>query len=434
MDIGLMAVAFIIVLGPLVFVHELGHFLVAKLTGIHIEEFGFGYPPRLWKFWQSPGRLRIGNAEVVIPRNFRLPSQVQPGRQVEAVVARDAGGRNVLRRIAVADSGQVEPVPNATPDATHLRGEITLLERGTEYTLNLIPLGGFVRPRGEDDPRIPGGLASAPKRVRVAILVAGAAMNLLAAVAIITVIFATGSPEVTRWNVTIMDVSPDSPAASAKLQPGDRIIKVGDQKVERVEDLTSYVDSHAGQLISLTVERGNDVFDVHVTPRVQKPENEGRIGIQIDQQPVDIAIRQYPLPQAMVQALNETALQIRFIVMVPVRVLQGLIPASLARPVGPLGISQLAGETLRRSLADNQWYPLLRLTAIISIALGITNLLPLPALDGGRILFVLVEAVRGRRVDPERETAIHFIGMALLLALMLLITWQDLVNPVIIPR
>lgn len=436
MDIGLMAVAFILVLGPLVLVHELGHFLVARLNGVHIEEFGFGYPPRLLKLWQGQGRMRIGNAEVIIPRNFRLPPQVQPGAWVEAVIAADARGRHILRQVTVLEPGQnpggAEP---ATPsDGLRLRGEVTRLDRGTEYTLNLIPLGGFVRPRGEDDPSVMGGLAGAPKRVRFTVLVAGAGANLLAAAIILSLLFATGTPEIARAEVVIAEVSPDSPAAQAGLQVNDVVIKAGGQLIERAEDLTRYVHSHTDERITLTIRRGEQTFDVSLTPRSNPPENQGPTGIRINEQPVEITMVRHPLPQAIAMGLQETVWQIRFILSVPVRVLQGLIPPSLARPVGPVGISQLAGETLRLSLANNTWYPLLRLTAIISIALGITNLLPLPALDGGRILFVLIEAIRGRRVDPERETAIHFIGMALLLALMLLITWQDLVNPVVMPR
>lgn len=436
MDIGLMAVAFILVLGPLVLVHELGHFLISRLNGVHIEEFGFGYPPRLLKLWQGQGRMRIGNAEVIIPRNFRLPPQIQLGSLIEAVVTPDARGRHILRQVTVLEPGKdIETVaPASTAEGTRLRGEVTRLDRGTEYTLNLIPLGGFVRPRGEDDPHIVGGLAGAPKRVRFAVLAAGAAANLLAAVAILSLLFATGTPEVARAEVVVTEVSPDSPAAQAGLHVSDVIIRAGGQLIERAEDLTRYVHDHTDELITLTIRRGEQTFDVHLTPRSNPPENQGPTGIRISEQPVEIVMVRHPLPQAIVMGLQETAWQVRFILSVPVRVLQGLIPPSLARPVGPVGISQLAGETLRLSLANNTWYPLLRLTAIISIALGITNLLPLPALDGGRILFVLIEAIRGRRVDPERETAIHFIGMALLLALMLLITWQDLVNPVVIPR
>jgi regulator of sigma E protease len=115
---------------------------------------------------------------------------------------------------------------------------------------------------------------------------------------------------------------------------------------------------------------------------------------------------------------------------VPVQVIRGLIPAELARPVGPVGVGQLVGDAVQYSLDTGWWFPAMQIMGSLSVALAITNLLPLPALDGGRILFVIVEGIRGRRVDPAKEGLVHLIGMALLVALMLFITWQDLINPV----
>ena len=109
---------------------------------------------------------------------------------------------------------------------------------------------------------------------------------------------------------------------------------------------------------------------------------------------------------------------------------EGLIPANLARPVGPVGVGQLVGDAVQYSLDTGWWYPAMQMMGTLGVALAVTNLLPLPGLDGGRILFVLVEAVRGKRIDPAREGLIHLIGLALLVALMLFITWQDVINPV----
>ena len=113
----------------------------------------------------------------------------------------------------------------------------------------------------------------------------------------------------------------------------------------------------------------------------------------------------------------------------PIQLIRGLIPAELARPVGPVGIGGLIGDAVRYTIETGWWYPVMRMLGSLSVALAVTNLLPLPALDGGRILFVIVEAIRGKRVDPAKEGLVHLVGMALLIALMLLITWQDLVNP-----
>jgi regulator of sigma E protease len=110
---------------------------------------------------------------------------------------------------------------------------------------------------------------------------------------------------------------------------------------------------------------------------------------------------------------------------------QGEITAEQARPVGPVGISQIAGRTAQYTATTGDWFQLLRITAFISVALGFTNLLPIPALDGGRILFVLIEAVRGRRIEPEREGMVHLVGMLFLLGLMFLLIIQDITNPII---
>ena len=115
----------------------------------------------------------------------------------------------------------------------------------------------------------------------------------------------------------------------------------------------------------------------------------------------------------------------------PIMLIRGQITPSEARPVSVVGLSQLAGRAAEETASRGDWFPLLWFAAVISVALGFTNLLPIPALDGGRIMFVLVEAVRGRRIEPEREGMVHLVGMLFLLGLMLLIIVQDIVNPII---
>jgi regulator of sigma E protease len=114
----------------------------------------------------------------------------------------------------------------------------------------------------------------------------------------------------------------------------------------------------------------------------------------------------------------------------PIAIIQNIFPAEAARPTGPIGIYQQTGSAVEAAVSQNWWFPVLWLTAVLSTALAVTNLLPLPALDGGRILFILIEAIRGKRVAPEKEGAIHFIGLALLLTLMLVISYYDVSNPI----
>ena len=143
---------------------------------------------------------------------------------------------------------------------------------------------------------------------------------------------------------------------------------------------------------------------------------------------------QEPIFDSLLEAVGQGVDQFWFsfqqIVQLPALLIQGQVSPDEVKPLGPVGISQLAGDAIERSSEQESWFTVLFFAGAISMALGLTNLLPLPALDGGRITFVLLEAVRGRRVDPAKEGIVHLIGMALLLGLMLLMTIQELMNPV----
>ncbi len=345
------AVSFFVVLSVLVLVHEFGHFIVARRSGIVVEEFGLGYPPRL----------------------------------------------------------------------------VTLFERdGVSYTLNAIPFGGFVRMRGEDGAEGPGSFVSQSKRVRAAVLLAGPAMNLLLAFVLFTASFLLGRP-MPAPGALVTDVAPGSPAAEAGMQPGDLIVEVEGEPIETPADLVRSTRTRLGQPVTLTIRRDGEVLTIKLTPRVRPPEGEGPIGVAI-RSPSEI--RRLPLGPSLVNGLYMTGMFIAGTLSLPVMLLRGAVSTEMARPIGPVGIAQLAGGAVEVSVATGLWFPILQLMAILSAALAVTNLLPLPALDGGRLLFVVIEAVRGRRVDPEKEGLVHLIGMALLFTLMILITYQDIVQGV----
>lgn len=447
MDVLLTVAGFFLVLGPLVFVHELGHFLVSKLLGVHIEEFGLGFPPRLARLWRGTGRARIGIAEVRIPGNLRLPDKLEEGSSVRAVARRREQGDLVLQALELPGDDESQPGTQASPtpalaagpDEVRLDGRVTHLQRGTEYTLNIIPLGGFVRPKGEDDPTVPGGLSAAPKRVRFAVLVAGAAMNFVAAYLLLTAAFLYGVPvyDTDRpTGVVIAQVVPGSPAETGGLLVNDVLVAVEGQPMLLVDEVRNAVDAfinaHPNEPINLTVRREDREVTLQVVPRLNPPEGQGKMGVALGQE-YHAQLVQYGLVDALRGAAAEVANAVEVFVQVPAEVIRGLRSASDLRPVSPLGISQLGADVIRMSSDIGQWWPYLRFTALISIALAISNLLPLPALDGGRILFVLIEAIRGRRVAPERETLIHFVGMALLIMLMLALIVNDVLNPLSMP-
>ncbi len=362
---------FLLILTVLVFVHELGHFLTARYYGIHVEEFAIGFPPRLVGF----------------------------------VRGKDRRWRWFFGQPA--------------PTAAELGGPRTI------YSLNAIPIGGFVRPAGEDDPRVPGGLASAPRHARLVVLGAGAAFNLIFAFLVFVVGFRLGWPD----RVSIVEVVPDAPAQNAGLRADDVFLSVNGEEVHYAQQIVAATYSHLGVPLTLIVERDGQPVSLTITPRTQWPEGQGPMGIRMGQ----TLVTDYTWPQAIRRAGLEMLYQLDELIHLPGRIIRQEIPLAAARPVGPVGMYYVTREVVTTAQEINEWFPIVQFIGLISIFLGITNLLPLPALDGGRIIFVLIEAVRGRRLDPAREAVVHAVGLMMLLALMAVITYQDIVNP-ILPR
>jgi regulator of sigma E protease len=408
----------VVALSILVFVHELGHYLAAKRVGVVVEEFGFGYPPRLFTFWHTRGRILIDGQETVVPADLDLPEDLGVGSRVLYDATTDDKGRQVLASIR-----EIEAEQDVGPTST-----VELLDRGTIFSVNAIPFGGFARMLGEEDPTFPGSLASKGKLARVFVLIAGAGMNLLTAVLFFAAAKGLGAPTAADpENAMVTTVVAGSPAEEAGLQPGDVIVQVDDTEILTVESFVDFIAEHQGEEILLTLQRDTQTLQIPLVPRSNPPEGEGPIGIVLGPR---MTIRTYPWYQALWMGVEQTVSLTMFIFTVPVQVIQGLIPAEMARPVGPIGVGQLVGDAVQYSLDTGWWFPAMQMMGTLGVALAVTNLLPLPGLDGGRILFVIVEAIRGRRIDPAREGLIHLIGLALLVALMLFVTWQDVINPV----
>jgi regulator of sigma E protease len=419
MDILITIVSLLVALSILVFVHELGHLVAAKRSKIVVEEFGFGYPPRLWTFWRNEGKIVIGGREIVIPRTFELPEDLQAMVRVRYETTTDDKEREVLSRIEVV------------PTEDELAGSasvVELLDPGTIYSVNAIPFGGFAKMLGEEDPTFPGSFASKGKLPRIVVLAAGAGLNLVTAVIFFALAFALGAPAVADpENAMVASIAPGSPAEASGLQAGDVIVKADDTDILKMEDIQVYTQAHLGEPIVLTVERDGELLQIEVVPRPDPPSGEGPIGIGLSPR---TEIRNFPWYEALLEGAKRTVELTVFIFSVPVQVIRGLIPADVVRPSGPVGIGQVVGETVQFSLDTGWWYPVMHIMGSLSVALAVTNLLPLPGLDGGRILFVIVEGIRGRRLDPAKEGLVHFIGLLILVILMLFITWQDIVHPI----
>jgi regulator of sigma E protease len=452
-----MVIGFLIVLGPLIILHELGHFLVAKRAGIRALEFGLGYPPRALRLWRGKGYIIIGSRRFEIPRNFDLPWDwlVYQNKNVNATYD-EVNGQRVLRSLELApeeeaallQAGQEQAQPpqanlggqtiNAAGPAVRKR-QVTMqrgayevtsavneIDPGTEYTLNWLPIGGFVRMWGEEGAVGKGSFNDAPKRWRAATLLAGPGMNLLVAFVVFTATYMMGYPE---SPAVIQDVAPGSPAASAGLQPQDAIVAIDDLRVRSIAQVKPYIDEHAGQPVNVTVLRDGETIVLAVTPRTlaQTPEGQGKLGIVFDVNAAqDYKLIQHPPGESIQLAVSDIVDTVRQIVTLPTRLLAQQMAPSEAQVVGPVGIAGIAATAMGQTARTGELFWLLNLFAAISLALAITNLLPLPALDGGRLIFIILEAIRHKRVSPEREAIVHFVGMMVLLALMVLITIQDL--------
>jgi regulator of sigma E protease len=422
------------VLGPMILIHELGHFITAKLAGVRVDEFGIGFPPRLAGLWRGKGRLVIGSTEMTIPRGYRLVQGVDVGTHADAVARRSEDGSLVLHRIEVADLDLVPGEVGAEGSGElFVRGEVRELELGTLYSLNWLPVGAFVRMTGEEDPRHPRSLAAQPKRWRVAVLASGAALNVVAAVLLLAAAYGSGFPE--GWVVRIVGVEPASAAQEAGLVAEDLILAIDGESISRGETGGSLDAVHEAivaspeQTIELTILRSGEQLALEATPR-QDDELGAFLGIGMTAWPDPNAIESHGFVEAVSAGMADFVDAIVATLRLPAQVVSGEVSPEVARPSSVVGISQVLAFSLQQSIEWGLAFPVLQTAAFVSLGLGVANMLPLPALDGGRILFVLIEAIRGRRVLPEREAMIHFVGMMILLTLMLFVMLQDVFNPI----
>ena len=287
-----------------------------------------------------------------------------------------------------------------------------------EITLNLLPFGGFARLRGEDEDLGEGSFWRASARARATVLFAGPFMNLLAALLALSITYGLIVPAGGVW---VLDVSPEYPAF-AYIHPGDLIERVDQTPVTTREALVSAIRQHVDTPAHIVVRRGSQQLAFDIQPRVD-PDGIPRIGV--------LLTAREPLWRAPYTAVREMGYFLWDMIRLPGRLLAGQVAPSEARPLGPVGIGRLFVNVVEQQPTPRvRLFTILRLAGIISFALGITNLLPVPALDGGRLLFVLLEiARRGKRISPAREGLVHLIGMAILLTLMAIITYYDLRYP-----
>jgi len=341
------ALAFIAVLVIVVLAHEGGHFFTARLLGIKVDEFGIGYPPRIWAFKR----------------------------------------------------------------------------KGIEYSVNWLPLGGFVKLTGENDPNVPGGLSQASATKRLVVLSAGAIMNALLPFLLFSI--ALMAPHTVETSDVYVDqVAPGSPAAAAGFQVNDQILKIDSSNVTNYSDLSRLIQLNLGNNTSFTLKQpDSSVVTLEAVPRWKPPAGQGSLGIVSRLENVVDFQQSLPPWKAIPQGFSDVADTFGLFKNGIIQLIIGAQPFQVS---GPVGIAQVSGEAARAGIG-----PFLEFTAFLSINLAILNILPIPALDGGRIAFVLVEIVRrGKRLDPKKEGLVHTVGFILLLTLIVAITFQDVARAI----
>jgi regulator of sigma E protease len=353
-------ILFIIILSVLVFVHEAGHFLAAKLFGIRVDEFGLGYPPRAKKL-------------------FRW--------------------------------------------------------RGTDFTLNWLPFGGFVKIFGEDPStealHAKDSFVSKPRGAQALVLVAGVFFNFLLAGVFLSIGFMIGmsSPvdlgiPATNAHTDITQILPNSPADTAGLRTGDEILLIsrGSDQIGAGAKITpdgaSKFISGSTDPLQVTVKRGNELFTKSITPKEGIVEGKPALGFGLAEITI---LKLSPLKaiyagfKSAIILTKETAKSLwKFLSQAVVG------KADLSQVTGPVGLVGVVGDVVKIGFVY-----LLSFAALISVNLSIVNLLPFPALDGGRLLFVVIESIIRRPISTRIVNALNNIGFALLILLMILITIRD---------
>ncbi|KKR21156.1 MAG: Membrane-associated zinc metalloprotease [Parcubacteria group bacterium GW2011_GWE2_39_37] len=365
---------FLIVLSVLVFVHELGHFFTARKFGIKAEEFGIGFPPRAYGVYKS----------------------------ISGKWKRVRGSKTV-------------------DDAAD-----------TIYSLNWLPLGGFVKIKGEDGENVdPDSFASKKIWQRAIVLSAGVFMNMVLATVLISIGLMIGSPQaldglgkgaiVKDQQIQVVQVAENSPAKQAGIIPGDIILGIDEKKFATFQEIQNFVDENKDKVLNYKIKRNNEELNFKIKPEIREETGKGGVGVVL----VESGTVRYPWYAAIWQGIKQTALLTWAILVAFYELFRNLFTGQSvgADVAGPIGIAKLTGQVARLGIMH-----LIQFTALLSINLAIINFLPIPALDGGRILFLIIEKIKGKPVKKEVEAIIHNVFFLLLMALILVITFKDVLG------
>jgi regulator of sigma E protease len=380
-------IAAIIVIGVIVLVHELGHYMAARSVGVRVDRFSIGFPPRFLTFTSVTGGWE-----------FRLYFYK----------------RNVAGKL------EWQPVVEKTFAKNGREGS------GTEYCIALIPFGGYVKMAGMIDESMdskiehrPYELMSKPRWAQIWVMSAGVIMNMVLALVLYSIVaWTTGAPIVSEEPI-VSQVVAGKPAEAIGLQPGDRIIEINDQSVSSWDDMSGMIHKIPNSPITLKWLRDGEELSTSFTTSYQvtivdgQLDTLGAIGIY-----PEVEYESIGALKAIGTGFSATIGTLDLIVSSVRMLVSG--QASMREIGGPIFIAQIAGETARAG-----WLPLITLIALFSVNLGFLNILPIPGLDGGHILISVIEAIIRRPLSVRVRMVIQQIGMALLLLLMITVIIND---------
>ncbi len=379
-------IIFILVLTVLVSAHEAGHFFTARYFGIKAEEFGFGFPPRIVGWYRN----RLGKW-------------------------RRVNGNKSVDSLAEASDEDLQPAP-----------------RATVYSLNWLPIGGFVKIKGEDGEGKNDDDSFAAKKIwqRVLILSAGVIMNIILAWFLFSVGYLVGLPQstdtlgpgaiVSKSQVIVAQVMPGSVADKAGLKEGDIILRINNKEIRSNKSLQTAIAANANKNTIVSLKRDSEEKSVEVIPQ-SKDGQPAVIGVAI----FSSGLVRYHFLSAIWEGARTTVWVLKQIVVSLVSLLVTVFKGQNVSEqfAGPVGIANITGQAARMGFSY-----LLQFMALLSLNLAVINIIPFPALDGGRIIFLWIEKLKGAPVKREVETLIHNIGFLLLIALVLFVTFKDVVR------